>query len=1063
MSITRLPVDRPVTTVMIFLGIALMGVISWSRIPQELFPSLEYPQITIVTNYEGAGPEEAEKLISKIVEETVGTVKNIKKVSSVSKEGVSIVSCEFRWGTNMNLAAMEVREKIDLIKESLPRDCHEPVVLKYNPLQVEALILSVSYTRDEPDPWKLAELRHFCKKNLKDDLERLDGVAKVDVRGGEKKEVLVEIDKGRLLANQVSITEIIGSLRDANITYPAGTIKEDNFEYLVKTVGEFQCLGDIAALSFSKNDESQAQRRSTKRVRNEGPARRDKIVFIRDVADVKYALKDRTGYSRYNRKENISLGIFPQSGSNLIKISEAVQAKLNDIKDRIPSDVEVKIIYDQSEFVKDSLNNIYGNAVQGAILSFITLFIFMKSMVASVIINIAIPVTMLVTLILMYFGDISINSMSLGGLTVGIGMVVDNSNVVLENILVNYHKDPTRDKKEIIHESTTELISPIISSTLTTVAIFLPFIFITGMAGQLFKQLALTITFSMIASVFVAIFLVPRLLMNVNLAKQSVDAGQAATQKYFVPALKKVLHWPLKKMAFYIFLYIVLGLVIFMLIPKEFMPKSDEHRFVLNVSMNPDTPLDETNAVTRRIEQSLAKFPEIKDIAATVGSTDDAGGTGAIQSLTSYQSRIIARLEDRGRSTDKIVAELSDEIRTWDVKGLETEFITQQGLFGSSLGASSGLTIEVKGNDLVKLRERAELIKKTMTEYTDFYGIRINPSDVVPELKLQIDRERASLFGLSTQDISAMTLAAIKGYVATKLKLQDDEFDIRVRMRVTDRNSLEKVTEMTAYSPWGMTIQLKQLSQPAFVKSLPEIKRSEGERTYIVTSNIRGNFSQAVQKLKTILADLGTKDDIFTNITGEMLAMRESLQSSVFAIGLGVIIIFMILASQFESLVQPLIVMTIVPLGIIGALITLFCTFNSINSISMLGMIMLVGNVVSISIMLVDRYNFFLEKKDNTGHAEIRHTVIHATAEHMRPILMTTMTTIIDLFPLALGIGSGGGITAPMAVAVVGGLSFALVLALFFIPYVYLVARGVITLGYRAAETEPAALPEATE
>ncbi|MHB9155469.1 MAG: efflux RND transporter permease subunit, partial [Endomicrobiales bacterium] len=297
MNILRLPIDRPVTTVMLFIGVALMGFISWTRIPQELFPSLEYPQITIVTKYEGAGPEESEKLISKIVEEAAGTVKNIKKVGSVSKEGVSIVTCEFRWGTDMNLAAMEVREKIDLIKESLPRESRDPIVLKYNPMQVEAMILSVSYAQAEPDSWKMADLRQFCKKNVKDELERLEGVAKVEIRGGEKKEVLVEIDKGRLLANQVSITDVINSLRDANITYPAGTIKEESYEYLVKTVGEFQSLEDISSLSFSKTDQSQEDRRTTKRVRNEGAQRNDKIVFIRDIADVKVALWDQTGFS----------------------------------------------------------------------------------------------------------------------------------------------------------------------------------------------------------------------------------------------------------------------------------------------------------------------------------------------------------------------------------------------------------------------------------------------------------------------------------------------------------------------------------------------------------------------------------------------------------------------------------------------------------------------------------------------------------------------------------------------------------------------------------------------
>ncbi|MHB9155252.1 MAG: efflux RND transporter permease subunit, partial [Endomicrobiales bacterium] len=334
---------------------------------------------------------------------------------------------------------------------------------------------------------------------------------------------------------------------------------------------------------------------------------------------------------------------------------------------------------------------------------------------------------------------------------------------------------PEKEKKEINYESTRELISPIISSTLTTVSIFLPFIFVTGMAGQLFKQLALTITFSMIASIFVALLLVPRMCLRVDLSKQSIDAGQKSIRKYFIPLLERVLRWPLRKMLFFTFLYIMTGVVIFMLIPKEFMPKVDERRFVLNIAMHPETPLKTTNEATERAEAFLSRYEEIKDLAVTVGSTGDDMGSATVESMGSYQSRIIARLEDGGLSTNEIITEMSDEMKKWNIKGMETEFITQQGLFGSNIGASSGITIEVKGSDLTKLRQRSEEIKSTLSEMPDFYGIRINPSDLVPELKVQVDRERASLFGLSTQDISAMTLAAIKGFVGQPGKGDRDD------------------------------------------------------------------------------------------------------------------------------------------------------------------------------------------------------------------------------------------------------------------------------------------------
>jgi HAE1 family hydrophobic/amphiphilic exporter-1 len=427
---------------------------------------------------------------------------------------------------------------------------------------------------------------------------------------------------------------------------------------------------------------------------------------------------------------------------------------------------------------------------------------------------------------------------------------------------------------------------------------------------------------------------------------------------------KKTLDYSLGKIMLVILVYSLIGIVCFALIPKAFMPKVDERRFVLNVTMPPDTPLEITNSTSKRIEKLIAGYPEIKELSVSVGSTGDDSGVASIESLGTYQARIIGGLKNEGMSTDELVADISNEIRKWNIKGIETEFMTQQGLFGSGIGAVSGLMIEVRGSDLSVLKKSADEIRSIMEGMSQFYGIKLDPPDEVPELRLVIDRERASLFGLSTQDISAMTpLAAIKDYVATKLKRKDDKMDIRVRMRSEDRDSLYKVMEMTAYSPWGMTIQLKQISQENFVKTLPVIKRIEGERTYLLSANVKGNFTKAVASIQEILNSRYNSDKVHCIISGEMLAMKEALTQVSFALVVGVIIIFMILASEFESLFQPIIVMTAVPLGIVGAVFVLFITGQSINSISMLGFIMLVGNVVNISILLVDRFNIMCDKE----------------------------------------------------------------------------------------------------
>ena len=1048
MSLLRLPVDRPVTTLMLFFGIVLLGVISWTRVPQELFPSMDYPQITIVTRYEGAGPEEAENLISRIIEEAAGTVRNITRVSSVSKEGVSIVTAEFRWGTNMDFAAMDVRERIDLIQDSLPRDAFSPIVLRYNPTQLAAMVFSASWRTGESTPMRMADLRQTVMRNIKDELERVEGVAKIEVRGGQQREILVEVDKGRLLANQVSIIEVIDALAMANITYPAGTIREDRHEFVVKTVGMFSGIDDIEALSFSTTDFRPEARRSARRHRGAEPETGQRIVFIRDIAEVRESLRDIRGFSRYNMRENVSINIYQQSGSNLINLSRAVTAKMETIRRNLPDDVEVIMVYDQSEFITNSLRNLYTNALQGMILSFILLYFFTKSFTASVIINTAIPVSLCVTLSLMYFRGITINTMSLGGLTVGIGMVLDNSNMVLENILLQYHRAKNVAKKEAIAAATKSLLPPILSSTFTTVAIFIPFIFVAGMIGQLFTQLALTICFAMIASISAAMLLVPRLALNADLNKQSITTGMSWLNNFFKPLLIHILNWRIGKMAITVLIYLCIGLVVLYLTPKEFMPRIDERRFVLNVSLRPDTPIEVTDSVVRRIEELLMRYDAIKDISVSVGSTGDTAGAAAIETLEVYQARIIARLHPRGPTTNDVVADIASQIRRWNMPHLQTEFVTQQGLFGSGAGAAGGMTVEIRGRDLGLLRDAAHSIRDHMNNMGLFYGITIDPSEEVPELRLTIDRERASLFGLSTQDIAAVLLASIRGIVATQLRGIEDEIDVRVRVRPEDRDRLSRIMDITVFSNWGMAIQIRQIVDASLVPTLPSIKRIEGERTYLINANVQGNFTRAAAELQTLLDERFQTNDVSTQITGEMLAMREALSQTGFAMILGVIIIFMILASQFESLTQPIIVMTAVPLGLVGALIALFVTFQSINAISMLGMIMLVGNVVNISILLVDRFNIYGAQaiKANGDKPlnvlQYKQLVVDVTMAHMRPILMTTTTTIASLIPLALGIGMDASTNQPMAIAVVGGLTFALALAVFFVPYVYLCYEG---------------------
>lgn len=1038
MTLLRLPVDRPTTTIMLFIGIFLFGIISFQRLPQELYPSMDYPQITIITKYVGAGPEESEKLISKMIEETVGTVKNIKRVSSISKEGMSIVICEFTWGTDINFAALETREKIDLIKERIPKDAHEPVVLKYNPFQLEAMSLSVSYKVPEEDPWKLAELRKICKKNIKDELERIEGVAKVELYGGTEEEVLVEVDKGRLLANQLSLLDLIRALRETNITYPAGTLREENNEYTVKTIGEFKDIEDIKQMIIPV--ERRPEYDKYRRYRRKKEEETKTIVYMSDIADIKWAIRDIRGYSRYNRKSHISISIFPQSKANLIKTSQLVREKLSVIKKtKLPHEVDIKIIYDQAEFIKTSLNNIYSSALQGGFLAFVILYIFLKDIVASIIIVIAIPLAILFTITLMYFGNISLNTMSLGGLAIGVGMLVDNSVVVLEKIFIEKEKNPDKDKKELIYYATSHVTGDVISGTLTTIAVFLPLVFVGGAMGQLFKELALTVSYALLSSILVAMFLVPRLALMLNLGKYvNINKNENQRQTNYIQNFRKilnnVLNIPYSETFILLCIYIFFGITAFFLVKKEFMPKIDERKFILNITLPSDTVLEKTNEIVSKIESYINSLKDVEGLLVNIGSSGEEKTT-QIETLGQNQARLIGQLKKSGKSTDEIVSMISNFIKKELPSNMETEFITQQGIFGT--GSGSGLVLEIKGKDLDKLKDYAEELSHVMKKINEIYGIKITPQEPTPEVKLEIFRDRASLYGLSIQDISATILTGIKGYVPTKLKKEDEEYDIRVRLSEKDRTDLSQIAEFTIYSAMlEQHIRLAQLTDLKLVQSLPEIRRAEGQRMYIVSANVRKNFNKVVKKLKKRIEKIEQKDpDVEIVIAGETLSLQESLSSSVFALVLSIIIIYMILASQFESLLYPIIVMLTIPMGIIGAVYTLFFTFSSINSVSMQGFIMLIGIVVNNGIMLVSEFNFARENFKNKTLIEI---VVEVTSERLRPILMTTLTTILGLLPIAIGIG-GQNTNSSMSLALVGGLSFGLILTLFFIPISYIV------------------------
>jgi len=1060
MSIARASVNKPVSILMVFTAIILLGVISWSKLPQELFPPITYPQITVVTSYENAAPEEIESLITKIIEEATGTVNNVKRISSISKEGLSLVMVEFNWGTNMDFAALNVREKIDLVKERLPRECQEPIVMKYNPFDLPVMNLAVT------GPVSSLELREICRKYIKDAIEKVEGVASATVTGGEEREILVEIDQPRLRASQISIVAVVDTLKVSNINYPAGTIKQTFLEYLIRTMGEYQKIEEIKETPTALELPGEEAKTIKEKEKQEEKSRR--LVYLKDIAKVRDIVKEKTSISRYNGKDSVSLVIRKQSGTNSLNVVKGVQKELKKLlEEKLPKGISIQVTYDQSQFIQEAISNVRDSAIQGGFLAFLVLFFFFWELNSSLVITASIPISVMATLCLMYFTKINLNMMSLGGLALGVGMLVDNSVVVIENIF--RYRQMQKGLRQSCIEGTEEMISPIMGSTLTTIAVFLPFAFVVGIAGQIFKQLSFTITFSLIASIIVAISLVPVLIsigrehrlrlpgyrisekMNEIILRDEKTAGKGFAFSKFVSSMvdKKEQVVAIVLILFGISMLILLGT------ERQFLPRVDQRQFIIKVDLPPGTRLEVTDSVVKKVEQLLFPLPETKDVTVNIGSPEQKSSSEetAVQTLGSHQAQIMVNLRRKSkkanirRSTDDVIQYLKSNLEKQNLEGGSIEYVAQETSFGTALEQGAPIAIELKGPSLNKLVDIADIFQERIKKIKGVYGVKSSMSSPSPETKLNILKDKASLYGLSVRDIAITTQVALKGYVATKFKEKQsqEDVDIRVRLRAADRSDLGNLRRLLIHSPLGIDVSLSDVAYLTKGVGPTEIKRIDQQRSITITANTyKRKISQIIEEINKITRFISPQisKDYSITLTGEQQRMQESFKSLAFALILAFVLVYMIMAGEFESLWQPLLIMFTVPLSLIGVAFSLFITRTPLSVVAYLGIIMLGGIAVNNGIVLIEFVNQ-LRKEGLTP----KEAVIEASRTRLRPILMTSLTTILGLLPLAIGVGEGAELQAPLALTVMGGLISATFLTLVFIPALYLIVCERFNLG----------------
>jgi HAE1 family hydrophobic/amphiphilic exporter-1 len=999
---------------MLFIGLIVIGLISYHGLGLDLLPDMSFPVSAVLVSYPGVAPEEIETLITIPLEEVLSTIQSLDSITSYSQESSSIILLSFQWGTNMDIATLEVREKIDQVKRILPEGASAPMVFKFDPTIMPVMMLAMNSER-----YDLNELQKFAQDLVKPQLERLEGIARATVSGGLEREILVSVDNEKLRANNLTLAQVIASLGSENINLPAGTLREGNIDLLVRTLGRFKNLEDIEKVVLSNMQGRQ--------------------IYLTEVAQVIDTYKERDVIAYINGLPSISFNLQKESGSNTVLVANRVYQELEKIKDLLPHEVEITVAYDSSDFIKKAISQVVNVGLTGALLAVIVLFLFLRSLKSTLIISVAIPISIISTFILLYFSNLTLNMMTMGGLALGIGMLVDNAIVVLENIF--RHHQLGEESSLAADYGANEVSNAITASTLTTIAVFLPVIYVSGIAGELFNTMGLTITFSLLLCLFVALTLIPmlssRLMKNehkvISSSEDSVRKNSFLSQSgslfnFVKKEYSSLIKWSLRHRGIVVIGAIVIFMVSLSLIPivgTEFMPSVDQGMFNINISLPVGTNLAVTEEVVRTVEGIVSEAPEVKDIFTIIGG----GGMGMNQSTSSGGTIMVTLVDqrERERSTKEIIADLRAKV------GEFPDTTINFGEQGVSLVTGSPLSIKITGDSLSELEYIADTVISLLSEIEGVYDLQSSLEEVLPEVHNDIDREKANLYGLTAGQIATTIQNALLGKVAGYYLEEGEQYDITVKLARGNVEQISELENLVISSAYGLQIPLKELAEVKMGVGPQTINREKQQRLVTVTGNVSGRvLGEVIQDAQQQLASLVLPEGYYYNFSGEFEQMTESFSDLFFALILSILLVFMIIAAQFESLLFPFAVIFSIPFALIGVIIALLLAGTSLNILVLLGFIMLAGIVVNNAIVLIDYINQL-----RRGGMERNEAVIEGGETRLRPILMTALTTILAMVPMALGIGEGAELRAPLAVAIIGGLTSSTFLTLIIIPIFY--------------------------
>ncbi len=1058
-SITQFATNRRVTVCMLAIGFILFGSIAMNNMPVTLLPSLEYPTLTIRTEYDNTGPEEMELLITKPLEESVGVVKGLNKIYSTSTTGRSDVKLQFNWDADMKRATYDVRDRMDAVQ--LPLDVDSPILLRFNPSTDPIIQLSLNLEA-EGSPAELKRLRTYADNDLKKKLDPIAGVAAVKISGGYEKEIEILPDQFKLSQLGLSIDDISNRLRQENINLSGGSIKQGSKMFLVRTVNQFENIDAIKQLIIT----------------NKG----GRSIKINDVATVTLGHKDRKSINRLNGKESIEVAIYKEGDSNTVAVAKAVKDKIQEINKQMPNGASIVIIDDQSAFIKDAIDNVISAAMIGGILAVLIIYLFLKDILATAIIAVLIPVSVISGFFFMYRAGVSFNIMSLGGIALAVGLLVDNGIVVLENIAskMKLKNNPI----EAVRAGTAEVGGAITASTLTTIAVFLPLVFVQGIAGQLFKDQALTVTFTLVVSLIFALILIPMLSSLKHRKSGFSDAtGETAYQpktkiggairtgrrsvfnfitdgflllvsvpvvligtglKYllFVPATivnklfdglahgyKKMLPWALRNrltVMFFATLCFLSGLYLLPKIGVELIPDMDASTVKINFKLPEGSTIEATDEFFKKLSQKLKGSDSVELVYGFSGE----GNLLDTSSLSGGENSGQITLKIKPGTNKAVVQKQALEVIN-ATPGLQSELKT-----GQFFDLAKPIEIELIGNDLNLLKENAVRLARLMMADTQFINVDDGVEIGNPEVQLYFDQEKISSLGMNVSTVANNVVNKVLGKVDTTVYWQDQKMDLRVRTQENQRDSIEDIKNLIINPESNSPIRLVDVAEVKIAEGPGFILRRNQDRTVVVSADINNTaLSDAVEKVNQLVSQANIHPLVMTKVTGQNEDLESSNQSMIFALSLAVFLVYMILASQFESFIHPFVILFSVPLAFIGAVWALFLTGTSISVVVFIGLIMLAGIVVNNAIVLIDIIKQSIEKGHSTTQA-----IIDAGQSRLRPIIMTTMTTVLGLLPMVIAFGSssaGAEIRAPMAITVIGGLLVSTFLTLLVVPVMF--------------------------